>query len=205
MNATARAVIAAAALVPGLTTCIDAAAQTAADDALVKVLRQGGYVMVMRHASSPGETPSRQTANADNVKLERQLDESGRRGAGAMGDAVRDLGIPVGDVLTSPTYRAQETVRLARLPNPQVHAELGDTGKSMQGVSDEQAAWLRQRASAVKKGANTIIVTHLPNISRAFPAWDEVAQGEVVVVGPDGKGGVRTVGRIRIEEWPRLR
>lgn len=174
-------------------------------EALVNSLREGGYVLVMRHASSPRETPDRQSANADNVKLERQLDEAGRAGATAMGKALRDLKIPIGEALTSPTYRALETVRLAQLAKARSHVELGDGGQSMQGVSDAQAAWLRARATQFPTGTNTIVVTHMPNISGAFPSWDAVADGEVVVVGPDGKGGTRQAGRITIEEWSRLR
>jgi len=173
--------------------------------ALVNALRSGGYVIVMRHASSPRETPDKQTANPDNIKLERQLDAAGRTAATAMGLAVSDLKIPVGEVLTSPTYRARETVRLAKLPNPQPHEELGDGGQSMQGASDAQAAWLRNAVSRVHKGTNTIIVTHMPNLARAFPEWGAVADGEAVVLRPDGKGGITTVGRIKIDEWPRLR
>jgi hypothetical protein len=179
--------------------------QAPSGDALAQSLRQGGYVMVMRHASSPRGAPAKQTANADNVKLERQLDEAGRSGSTAMGKALHDLKIPVGDVLTSPTYRALETVRLAQLANPRAYVELGDSGQSMQSVSDAQGAWLRERATRLPKGTNMIIVTQMPNIARAFPDWGAVADGEVVVVGPDGRGGTQTVGRIKIEEWPRLR
>jgi phosphohistidine phosphatase SixA len=179
--------------------------QAVSVEALVKSLREGGYVLVMRHASSPREIPDKQTAHADNVKLERQLDEAGRAGATAMGKAIRDLKIPIGEVLTSPTYRALETVRLAQLAKAQSNIELGDGGQSMQGVSDAQAAWLRERVTHLPTGTNTFVVSHMPNISRAFPSWDGVADGEVVVVGPDGKGGTRQVGRIKIEEWSRLR
>ncbi len=182
-----------------------AIAQALSGTALVSALRSGGYVIVMRHASSPRETPNKQTANPDNVKLERQLDEAGRAGATAMGRALSDLKIPVGEVLTSPTYRAMETVRLAKFPNPQPHDELGDGGQSMQGASDAQAAWLRHAVSQVSKGTNTIIVTHMPNLARAFPEWGAVADGEAVVLQPDGKGGAPIVGRIKIEDWPRLR
>jgi phosphohistidine phosphatase SixA len=159
----------------------------------------------MRHASSPREAPGKETANSDNVNLERQLDEAGRSAATAMGRALRDLKIPIGDVLSSPTYRALETARLAQLPHPLPCAELGDGGQSMQGVSEAQAAWLRERARRLPQASNTIVITHMPNISRAFPDWGSVADGEVVVVGPDGKGGSQPVGRIKIEEWPRLR
>jgi phosphohistidine phosphatase SixA len=137
--------------------------------------------------------------------MERQLDEAGRAGSAAMGKALRDLKIPVGEVLSSPTYRALETVRLAQLSNPQVHAELGDGGQSMQVVAETQGAWLRERATRLPKGTNTVIVTHMPNIARAFPDWGAVADGEIVVVGQDGKSAARPVGRIKIEEWSRLR
>ncbi len=46
--------------------------------------------------------------------------------------------------------------------------------------------------------------THMPNLARAFPAWDGAAEGEAVILRPDGKGGTELVGRIKIEDWPRL-
>jgi hypothetical protein len=33
----------------------------------------------------------------------------------------------------------------------------------------------------------------------------DVADGEALVYGPDGKGGATLVARVKIEEWPRLR
>lgn len=180
-------------------------AQPSSSD-LVKALQGGGYVLVMRHARSPREAPTKDTANADNTRLERQLDDEGRRGAAEMGNALRTLRIPIGAVLTSPTYRAMETVKLARLDSPTMVNELGDGGQSMQGVSEAQAAWLRTKVTEIPRSGNTILVTHQPNLSRAFPAWGStVSDGETVVIRPDSKGGVAIVGRIRIEDWPRLR
>ena len=179
--------------------------QALSGSALINELRTGGYVIVMRHASSPREAPDKATANPDNVKLERQLDEAGRSSAIAMGKAIRDLKIPIGEVFSSPTYRAMETVRLAQLPNPHPQAELGDGGQSMQAASDTQAVWLKDRVSRASAGANTVIVTHMPNLSRAFPGWGTVADGEAVILKPDGAGAATIVARIKIEEWPRLR
>ena len=95
-----------------------APAQPLSGDALVNALRRGGYVLVVRHASSPREAPAKQSANADSVSVERQLDDNGRATAIAMGKALRELDIPIGEVFTSPAYRALVTVRLAQLPNP---------------------------------------------------------------------------------------
>jgi phosphohistidine phosphatase SixA len=181
-------------------------AQSLSGEALVKALRRGGYVIVMRHASSPREAPDKQTANPDNIHVERQLDETGRTTATAMGKALRELKIPIGDVLTSPTYRALETVRLAQLENPRTYPELGDNGQSMQGGTEAQAAWLQKNVKEFPAGKNTIIITHFPNLTRAFPQWATgVADGEALIFGPDGKGGATVVARVKIEEWPRMR
>src|ERR1035438_5834779 len=116
-------------------------AQTLEGGARVKALQKGGYVIVMRHTSSPREVPDAKAANADNVKPERQLDEVGRSTATAMGKALRDLKIPIGEVFTSPTYRALETVKYAQLGTPKPVAELGENGQSMQGGTEAQAVW----------------------------------------------------------------
>jgi hypothetical protein len=97
-------------------------------------------------------------------------------------------------------------VRYAQLDHPQTYAELGDGGQSMQGATEAQAAWLRKKVTQFPKGDNTIVVTHLPNIARAFPQLSSgLEDGEAVIFGPDGKGGTTLVARIKIEEWPRIR
>jgi phosphohistidine phosphatase SixA len=177
-----------------------ASAQQLQGDALVKALRQGGYVIVMRHASSPRDVPDKAAANPDNVKPERQLDPEGRASATAMGKALRDLKIPIGAVLTSPTYRALETIRYGQFGNPQTFPELGDNGQSMSGGTEAQATWLRKKVTELPKGTNTIIVTHMPNMSRAFPeSTANLADGEAVIFGKSG-----VVARVKIEDWPRM-
>lgn len=174
--------------------------------ALVTALRQGGYVLVMRHAHSPRTPPAAGNAERDNAKSERQLDEAGRSAAQAMGTAIKALRVPVGEVWSSPTYRALETIRLARLPDPEIAAELGDNGQSMQGASGIQSAWLRTKVAALPRaGTNAIIVTHLPNIMGAFgQSASALADGEALVVHTDDAGKEEVVGTVKIEEWPVL-
>jgi phosphohistidine phosphatase SixA len=188
----------------GLVTGVSRAQSRGSAD-LVAALQRGGYVLVMRHASSPREVPTADTANRDNVKRERQLDEAGRAGATAMGQALRRLKIPIDGVFTSPTYRARETVTYAQLASPVAVAELGDGGQSMQRVGEADAAWLRAKAAEAPARGNTIIVTHMPNVAQAFPSWGSLADGETVVARPDGKGGTTLIGRVKIEEWSKLR
>ncbi len=194
-------------LLPLLVALGTARGQPVSGQDLLGGLRAGGYVVVMRHASSPATPPDPDQANADNVQHERQLDETGRTSARAMGEALRRLRIPVGQVLSSPTYRALETVRLAQLGQPKSSSQLGDAGHSMQAdPGGTRAAWLRAKvAQSPAASTNTIIVTQFPNVSEAFGNDAAgLAEGEALVFRPDGRGGAALVGRIKISDWPRL-
>ena len=185
---------------------LTAAAQELQGDTLVKALQHGGYVIVMRHTSSPNAKPDKPSADHENINAERQLDANGRDTAAAFGKALRDLKIPIGEVLTSPAYRARETARYAQLPNPRSAPELGDNGQNMQAGTQSQTAWLRKQATQFPSGSNAILITHAPNIMAAFPqASSGLSDGEALVFGPDSRGGATLVAHIKIEEWPKLR
>lgn len=186
-------------------TAFSAPAQSLQGSELVSALRRGGCVIVMRHASSPAAVPDKAAANPDNTKPERQLDENGRATAAAMGQALRELKIPVGTVLSSPAYRALETVRYAQFPAARPVAELGDNGQSMSGGTAAQAEWLRKQVTQFPTGTNTVLVTHLPNLTGAFADLAAgMGDGEALIFANDGKGGARAVARVKIGEWARL-
>jgi len=184
----------------------EARAQTLSPD-LVSNLQKGGYVLVMRHTSSPTALPDKTSAAPGNDRLERQLDATGQETARAMGAAIKGLRIPIGDVLSSPTYRARETVRFAALPTPKTVDELGDGGQGMTVQAPAvMATWLRTKSTeAPRAGTNTLVVTHAPNITGAFAERaNGIADGETMVFKPDGKGGSTLVTRVKIDDWPRV-
>ena len=171
-------------------------------DKILKALQRGGHVIVMRHASSPREVPTKETAVAGNWNRERQLDEAGRRGAAAMGVAMRRRKIPVSAVFSSPTFRAQETAKYAQLLLPKLQEELGDGGQSMGGATPAQAEWLRSFARTAPRGGNAIAITHQQNIAAAFPKVTPLlAEGEALVFQPGGKDGATLLGRVKTGEW----
>ena len=172
-------------------------AQTLSGSALVEALQDGGYYIAMRHASSPRSEPDAASARPGNVDRERQLDEAGIASAAAMGAALRQLEIPVGETWSSPAFRALETFEHLGLGEAESFAQLDSGGRD--------TAWLLARvATAPASGTNTIIVTHAPNLGDAF--GDEasgMADGEALILRPDG-ASASVVGRIAIEEWPAL-
>jgi phosphohistidine phosphatase SixA len=173
---------------------------------LVSALRQGGHVIVMRHASSPRTPPEVADAHPDNTARERQLDAAGRDTAAAMGAALRKLRIPIGEVLSSPTFRAAETVRYLAIEEAVLVPELGDGGDSMQPDREGvRSRWLAERAGRLPPaGTNILVVTHLPNLAGAFGEQaSDMGDGEALIIRP--KGGVANiVGRVPIAEWPLL-
>ena len=72
--------------------------------------------------------------------------------------------------------------------------------------SGVRRTWLLARVSErPSTGTNTVIVTHLPNLTEAFGKDAAgLADGEALVFRANGQGKSAFVGRIKIEDWPRL-
>jgi phosphohistidine phosphatase SixA len=180
--------------------------QSLRGDALVAALRAGGYVIVMRHASSPRERPTLADAVAGNVDLQRQLDRDGLTSAAAMGQALKRLGIPVGEILSSPTFRAGQTARQLDLGEAVRVDELGDGGQNMLADTEgRRSAWLRGKAAEPPPaGTNRLMITHVPNLVGAFAeAAADMSDGESLIIKPgDDKAVVEA--RVKIADWPSL-
>jgi phosphohistidine phosphatase SixA len=180
-------------------------AQQLAGKELVDALRQGGYVLVVRHANSPAAVPDRAAADPENSGLERQLDAAGRDAARAMGLAFIKLRIPLSNGFSSPSYRARETARYARFPY-ESHSELDEGAAGMAASAEKaRADFLRAKANELPPAhQNRVIISHAPNIAAAFGREGEgVASGETLVFKP-GPNGSTLVAKVKIEEWPKL-
>jgi phosphohistidine phosphatase SixA len=174
---------------------------------LVATLQRGGCVILMRHASAPGTAPNAAHADPENTGLERQLDEQGQASARAMGDAFRQLKIPVGRILSSPAYRALETVEFSKLGQPTTFPELGSPEQDKSaGKSGRRAAWLKGKiGEQPTTGTNTMIVTHSSNIAEAFPQdADGLAEGEALIFRADKGHRIALLARVKIDEWASL-
>ena len=169
--------------------------------ALVAALRQGGYVLYMRHTSTDfGQNDEGMTDYA-NCASQRNLTDAGRAEARAIGAALRELRIPVGPVLASPYCRTLETGRLV-FGNPTVSmAVVGGPGSD----NGQRYAELRKLLSTpVAKGSNLAIASH-GNPFRAVAGTPYLAEGEIAVIEPQGDGRFRVVARITKTDWAALR
>ena len=76
---------------------------------IVLMLKQGGYVLVLRHGATDDSQKDAYPFIFDDMKKQRQLSDQGRKVAREMGAAVKTLGISIGQIYSSKLNRAIET------------------------------------------------------------------------------------------------
>src|SRR6267154_1664696 len=74
--------------------------------AWIAALRDGGYVIVVRHGATYADQADTNPLDPKDTAHQRQLNDAGRAAAKATGDALRAMKVPVGQVTTSQFQRA---------------------------------------------------------------------------------------------------
>lgn len=136
--------------------------------ALVDVLEQGGYVLLMRHAATEPVAPDPGVFNLRDCATQRNLSDAGREQARWMGRSFEKLAIPIGQVLSSPYCRCLETGKLAfgRVTESEllsVWDRLSVDERSERG--GEVRALLATEPPA---GTNTVLITHTGALLYSF-------------------------------------
>jgi len=170
-------------------------------------LRQGGYVIVLRHGATFPDQADTDPFNLQNVEKQRQLNDQGRALARQIGDAMRKLKIPVGEVRTSLFNRAQETGKLLGFGDIVTTADLTEGGLVVSPNENNRraAAFKKLAATVPPAGTNVVLVSHKPNILDAFGKdWFDVREGEASILKPDGNGGFTLVTRVQAADWAKL-
>jgi phosphohistidine phosphatase SixA len=173
--------------------------------ALLEALQAGGHNIYVRHAATDWSQQDRIERAGDWTSCDpdrvRQLSDRGRATATAVGEAIRALDIPVGEVLASPYCRTMETARLM---------DLGEVQPSTDVMNLRSAAYFGGRAAVIASaqallsspppdGTNRVIVAH-GNVARnATPVYP--GEAEAVLFRPDGNGGFDVIARIEPSQW----
>jgi hypothetical protein len=160
---------------------------------LVAQLRQGGYVLYMRHAASGPPT--------EHCKPQSGLTPEGETQARAVGAAIRTLKIPVGALWSSQTCRTEQTAQLLDLGNVQTTLDLNPGGGDIQAERD--AARARRLLAPPAPGKNTLLVAHVQ--SAQLPQDHlQLAFAEVIVFRAGPQERPEPVARITLQDWPVL-
>lgn len=191
-----------------LLAAVPAAARTetdAPDPALANAMRQGGLVLYFRHTQTARDYADQVDATLADCATQRNLSTVGRAQAEELGEHIRRLRIPVGEVLTSQFCRAKDTARLAFGRGEAREALNLPRGED---YTPAQLAVLRDGllpliTTPVPTGTNRVIVAHDDNLPAAGgPILPR--QGFMVALRPDGRGGFGVVGQLTPEAWSAL-
>ena len=175
--------------------------------ALVQALRKGGFNLYMRHAlANVGQDGNLIQTPIwwENCTIQRNLADAGRDQARKVGESIRELKIPVSQVLTAQFCRTRETGHNLGMGPIEITEDLNHQIGQRAGF-DVNAARFRQLGEIPQRGSNRILISH----THGSPKSEERIMGamqeaEIVVFQPDGKGGSEPLARVPLVEWDNL-
>lgn len=159
-------------------------------------LREGGHVLLMRHAQTDAGIGDPPGFKLDDCSTQRNLSEEGRAQARRTGEAFRRNGIILSEVRSSTWCRCVETAKLA-FGGATVWPAL-DSLFAAPERKEVRNAQVRQAINRVAPPRNLMLVTHQNNITAL--TGEPVASGEIVVIRPPVREGepLRIVARLRV-------
>ena len=145
-------------------------AAAAGDKEIAQALRAGGLVIVVRHGATFPDQADTDPLNFDNIAAQRNLNDKGKALAKAFGDALRQVGVPIGTVYTSKYNRAYETAVGAGFKDIVKTPDLTEGGLVVSpNENNRRAEAFRMMLTVVPKpSTNTLLITHQPNIIAAL-------------------------------------
>lgn len=165
---------------------------------ILQLLQAGGLTLFFRHAATDfSQKDQEPIADYANCALQRNLNAQGRIDARLTGEAFRQLGIPVGDVIASPYCRTVQSAELA----------FGRVTVSTAAYDDALLPLLTQKPSTP---GHRIIMSHgnplIDLVGR--PVLDEgeaaLVRGLGSAVSSHSLHSFEIVARIRVADWASL-
>jgi broad specificity phosphatase PhoE len=179
------------------------AVEQPAEPSFLDRLRQGGFVIYLRHATTDFSQVDSDVLNLGNCATQRNLTDVGRAQAVAIGETLRALAVPIGEVLSSEYCRTLETAWLAfgrATPSRELTGISGLTNAERDRRLDALRAML---ATPPADPTNTVLVAHQFNLRDAVGVT-LINEGDAAVYAPDGAGGTSLARVVLANEWAQL-
>ncbi|HSW07352.1 histidine phosphatase family protein [Aquabacterium sp.] len=158
-------------------------------------LRRDAVVALLRHAEAPGGAGDPPGWRLDDCSTQRNLSESGRADARAIGRRLRAERIPVARVLSSPWCRCVETAGLIDIGAVQREPAFSNAFV-LSGQRDALAEGARRVIAAWQGPGVLLVVTHGANIQAL--TGHAPASGEMVIVRGGSGGGLSPIGTLTL-------
>jgi phosphohistidine phosphatase SixA len=162
--------------------------------ALLEDLREGGYVIYVRHAKTDS---SQEDTDLASCETQRNLTEEGRSDAARIGEAWSSLNVAISELISTEYCRTRETAELA-FGEPQVIPR--------EELETSLETWL---AMSPAEGTNRVIVGHVDLLEAvtgiSIPEDIRLNEGDALVYrplgGPMGDQGYELMTRIGFRNW----
>ncbi|AJD52105.1 phosphoglycerate mutase [Thalassospira xiamenensis M-5 = DSM 17429] len=146
----------------------------------------------MRHAIAPG-TGDPENFTIGDCSTQRNLDETGRNQARAIGERVREAGIELDVILSSQWCRCLETASLLGLgpvtEEPALNSFFRDSG-----TKKTQTDQIIDRLGALPEGIKALLITHQVNITALTGIYPR--SGEIILIRVDENNTVEMLARL---------
>ncbi len=176
-----------------------------ATPAQLQALRQGGYVLYIRHGATDNSRADHLPVDLGNCDTQRVLSDEGRAGMRLLGQRFRQLGIPVHEVLHSPMCRTRDSALLAFQDRPRRSEH--NLMYSANFTSEQKKPLLvtirRLVSTPPPAGSNTVLVAHAPNLADLFGYFVN-PEGTIVILRPRGNGSFEYLASIPPSLWDSL-
>lgn len=170
----------------------------AARDELWARLKEGGKVVLMRHAKTVrGKGLGNPLLRDPSCRKERNLSKEGRLDAETVGARFRQRGIPVSEVRHSPFCRTTDTARHAfGNVTPVEYLSLLEILEPDEAT--QQTRKLTEVIGSYTGAGNLVLVSHEPNIGAV--SFEQVSNLDFVVLQPRGGNEYEELGIIRFTD-----
>lgn len=169
-----------------------AALPASATEAGWALLRNGGQIVLLRHAAAPG-TGDPASFDIGKCSTQRNLSDRGKQQAEKIGALIAARAGDPERVLTSRYCRARDTARIAFEDSPIEEDPALDPLPSDESAAKKADEKVLEELRAFSGSGNLVLVTHLENI-RALTGVSP-REGEAVIVQPTDNG-LRVLARI---------
>lgn len=157
-------------------------------------LRQGGVLILMRHAITEPGTGDPPGFRADDCTTQRNLSVQGRSQAQRFGTLLASHGVHPVAVFSSAWCRCIDTGKLAFPSLPIKHLPALDSFFLDSRNEPAQTAALREALQRIPSSGVTVWVTHQVNATALTGEY--LGMGEALVLRPEGNGKFRKLGRL---------
>lgn len=170
----------------------------------VDMLKQGGYVLYMRHGPSDARFPDQLPLQLDRCETQRPLSSQGRELLKQIGRHIAQLKLPYEAVISSPFCRVQQSADLVFGGPITVDPELRYTAAMPDAQKQPAVARTRYWISLPVQdpAKNRVVIAHGPNIAEIMDYLPP--EGGIIIFRPLGTNGFEYVASIEPRQWPSL-